>query len=368
MGELSVVYAYAVIPKGALTLASAEVRFQIDSETADPLAVEMYQVKDTNKLVEEFMLFANITVAKKILEFYPSLALLRCHPVPPSTRFEKLIKVTKKFGVELNAESGKALADSLDAAEVAGKPYFNKVLRIMITRCISQAKYFCSGEKLPDEYHHYGLAANIYTHFTSPIRRYADVVVHRMLAAATGIEALPPAYAEKSTINDICANINKRNYAAQISGRESVAMFSRIFFKGREHIVESAIIMDCKAKGIVVLVLKYGVESFIRLVPTDSQKERGEEVSVAGATDWTFDDEEFEFHSNSADMSLTLFQQVEVRISVEEREAYREELVLELVSVQPNSTSANSNPPKRPAPKKERATDKKRARNSKKAE
>ncbi len=309
-------------------------RFQIDSETADPLAVEMYQVKDTNRLVEEFMLFANIAVAKKIVEFYPSLALLRCHPVPPSTRFDQLVRVTRKLGFELNVESGKALADSLDAAVVEGKPFFNQVLRIMITRCMSQAKYFCSGEKLPDDYYHYGLAAKIYTHFTSPIRRYADVVVHRMLAAATGIEPLPPAYSEKSTINDVCDNINKRNYAAQMSGRESVSMFSRIFFKGRAHVVETGIVLDCRSQGVVVLVLRYGVEGFIRLIDSDSDGGgAGDDGASAQGGDgtWTFDESEYEYHNSTTGETVAMFQELRVRISVEERQAYREELVLTLV-------------------------------------
>jgi len=70
------------------------------------------------------------------------------------------------------------LAASLDAAVRAEDPYFNKLVRIMATRCMTQAVYFSSGEYSVPEYYHYGLAAPLYTHFTSPIRRYADVVVH----------------------------------------------------------------------------------------------------------------------------------------------------------------------------------------------
>ncbi len=323
-------------------------RFQIDSETADPLAVEMYEVKDTNRLVEEFMLFANIAVAKQICEFYPSLALLRCHPVPPANRFDQVVKVAASLGVTLNVDTGKALADSLDAAEVAGMPYFNNVLRIKITRCMSQARYFCAGERLPEEYRHYGLAANIYTHFTSPIRRYADVVVHRMLAAAIGIEPLPGAYSEKATISDVCVNINKRNYAAQLSGRESVAIFSRSFFKGEEVGVQKGVVMDCKAKGIVVLVRKYGVEGFVRLVGDDAPEEEGADASAAssrasaaagdaaadggGGGGWILDEENYTFRNSRTGAQLSIFQEVDVAISVEEREAYREELVLTLAA------------------------------------
>ena len=77
------------------------------------------------------------------------------------------------------------------------EPLFNKLLRILTTRCMTQAVYFPAGEVPPAQFYHYGLAASIYTHFTSPIRRYADDVVHRLLAAAEGIMPLPDEYREK---------------------------------------------------------------------------------------------------------------------------------------------------------------------------
>lgn len=74
--------------------------------------------------------------------------------------------------VEIHTDSAKALADSLDGARVDGFPYFNTLLRILATRCMMQAVYFCSG--MDSDFHHYGLASPIYTHFTSPIRRYLN--------------------------------------------------------------------------------------------------------------------------------------------------------------------------------------------------
>ena len=70
---------------------------------------------------------------------------------------------------------------------MASDSYVNRLVRILATRCMNQATYFCaSSVRSPADFHHYGLASPIYTHFTSPIRRYADVIVHRLLAATIG--------------------------------------------------------------------------------------------------------------------------------------------------------------------------------------
>ena len=167
------------IDMGALTLASPEVRFKLDSETQNPTDVSMYALKESNALVEEFMLLANITVSKKILRHFPTLSVLRRHQPPSREQFGPLLSAAAAVGVSLDISSSKALADSLDLAVKEEDPYFNKLLRILSTRCMMPAQYFCSGEIPKDQWHHYGLAAPVYTHFTSPIRRYADIIVHR---------------------------------------------------------------------------------------------------------------------------------------------------------------------------------------------
>ena len=159
------------IDAGALTLASPEVKFVLDSESLNPTDVQAYALLEANALVEEFMLLANVTVSKKILTQYPTLSVLRRHPSPNRAMFDGLISKARCKGFEIDIEDSKRLADSLDAAEVKGEPYFNKLLRILSTRCMSPAQYFCSGEYRATDWHHYGLAAPVYTHFTSPIRR-----------------------------------------------------------------------------------------------------------------------------------------------------------------------------------------------------
>lgn len=76
-------------------MASPEIRFQVDSETHDPIDVEAKKIRETNSMVEEFMLLANISVATKILQEFPECAMLRRHPEPPQSNFDPLIKAGK---------------------------------------------------------------------------------------------------------------------------------------------------------------------------------------------------------------------------------------------------------------------------------
>lgn len=86
------------IESGALVLASPEIRFQIDNETHDPIEVEAKKMRETNSMVEEFMLLANVSVAEKIEKEFPECAMLRRHPEPPQTNFEPLIKAGRNQG------------------------------------------------------------------------------------------------------------------------------------------------------------------------------------------------------------------------------------------------------------------------------
>ncbi|KAG7397620.1 exosome catalytic subunit dis3 [Phytophthora boehmeriae] len=273
------------IEAGALTLASPEVRFVLDTETQNPLDVQMYALRDTNALVEEFMLLANITVAKKIVRHFPTFSMLRRHPAPSKRQFDLLCSQAKAVGVEMHVDTSKQLQDSLDAADVIAQeeakgnkrkhgkkanPYFNKMLRIMTTRCMMPASYFSSGEVAPPEFHHYGLAAPIYTHFTSPIRRYADVVVHRLLAAAIGVAPLPDYLENKSHLHEISEQLNRRHHAAQLAGRASVSLHTLLYFQQYPTSTD-AVITKVKNNGVGVLLPRFGIEGMIFLCEKDEQ-------------------------------------------------------------------------------------------------
>lgn len=253
------------IDMGALTLASPEVRFKLDPEGENPTDVSMYALKEANALVEEFMLLANITVSKKILRHYPTLAVLRRHQPPSRDQFAPLLSAAKAVGISIDISSSKTLADSLDLAVRKDDPYFNKLLRILSTRCMMPAQYFCSGEMPKDQWHHYGLAAPVYTHFTSPIRRYADIIVHRLLASAIGVIPLPAVNADRARQRELAAHMNRRHRAAQQASRASVNLHTLMFFKGRA-CRETAYVLSVSADHrISVMVPRFGIEGSIDL-------------------------------------------------------------------------------------------------------
>lgn len=253
------------IEHGALTLASPEVRFRLDSETQNPTDVGAYALKEANAVVEEFMLLANITVSKKILRHFPTLGVLRRHPSPSKEQFTPLLNAARAVGVNLDISSSKALADSLDAAVRTGDPYFNKLLRMLSTRCMMPAQYFCSGEIPSDQWWHYGLAAPVYTHFTSPIRRYADVVVHRLLAAAINVCPLPASYADRSKQQELCTHMNRRHRAAQHASRASTNLHTVLYFRIRPSIVDGYV-LSIGLETITVLIPEYAIEGPVSLV------------------------------------------------------------------------------------------------------
>ncbi|KAK4560413.1 exosome catalytic subunit dis3 [Recurvomyces mirabilis] len=300
---------------GALNLASPEVRVQSESETSDPVDVQTKKLLDTNQLVEEFMLLANISVAGKNFEAFPQTALLRRHAAPPKNNFEELSNQLKvKKGLELRTESSKALADSLDTCVEPSEPFFNTLVRILATRCMMSAEYFCSGTQAESEFRHYGLASEIYTHFTSPIRRYADLEAHRQLAAAIEYESLDASLQSKSKLEAVCKNINVRHRNAQMAGRASVEYYVGQALKGRV-IVEDGFVMRIFSNGFVVFVPRFGIEGLIRL--RDMAGDGGREP------EGVFDVENYflEIKGEKMQAKVELFQKIKVKISDEAEES-----------------------------------------------
>lgn len=309
------------IEKGALTLASPEVRFEVDSETHDPIDLQTKELKETNSLVEEFMLLANISVAKHIHEHFPQCALLRRHPSPPLSNYDILIKACAGKGVSIAVETAKALASSLDQATLPEEPYFNTMLRIMATRCMMQALYFCSGTLPPEEYHHYGLAMPIYTHFTSPIRRYSDLVVHRLLAVTITADQTYPDLLDKHKTQQLCNHLNHRHKMAQYAARASIRLHTQLFFRDKAP-VEEGFVLFVHHNALQVLIPKYGLETML-FFDEHSKDSKSKLVVVPNDEEPSLEVQGVVFH---------LFDRLKIRIRVEKSSIQQSKLKLYLIS------------------------------------
>lgn len=177
---------------GALRLDNSK-RVYLYDEYGIPYDSKFYEHKDSNFLVEEFMLLANTTVAEVVSRTFPDSALLRRHPEPVMRKLREFESFCSKHGFELDTSSSVQFQQSLEQIrkKLHDDPLLFDILISYATRPMQLATYFCSGElKDGENGSHYALAVPLYTHFTSPLRRYPDIVVHRTLAAAIEAEEL----------------------------------------------------------------------------------------------------------------------------------------------------------------------------------
>jgi ribonuclease R/exosome complex exonuclease DIS3/RRP44 len=174
MDELAKILRRKRMAAGAISFDKVEVKFHLN-EAAEPIGVYFKQSKDANHLIEEFMLLANRKVAEFIGKQKKTF-IYRIHDEPNEDKLINLQTVIAKFGYSINFRSKAAISSSLNnlLSEVQGKKEQNLVDTLTI-RSMSKAAY--STENIG----HYGLAFDYYSHFTSPIRRYPDVMAHRLL-------------------------------------------------------------------------------------------------------------------------------------------------------------------------------------------
>ncbi len=202
---------------GAVKFDREELRFDVD-EKGKPVRCYFKKSKDANKLVEEFMLLANRTVAESIAIVpkgkKPKTLPYRIHDCPDPTKLETLREFVVKFGYKMKTGGTKgAISKSLNALldSCAGKKE-QKLIETVALRAMMKAKYSVHNIG------HYGLAFDYYTHFTSPIRRYPDTMVHRLLTKyQNGGRS-----ANKDHYEELCEHCSDMEQVAQNAERDSI--------------------------------------------------------------------------------------------------------------------------------------------------
>jgi len=165
--------------KGAIDFDRSEVKFEID-ENGKPLSVYFKRAKEANKLIEEFMLLANkyvaISIGKVAANKQADTFVYRIHDVPSPDKLESFNRFVSRFGYSIKTENRKSVTSTMNTllADVKEKPEQN-LLETLAVRTMAKAVYST------DNIGHYGLAFDHYSHFTSPIRRYPDMMVHRLI-------------------------------------------------------------------------------------------------------------------------------------------------------------------------------------------
>jgi ribonuclease R len=246
---------------GAITFDRVEVKFRLD-EKAHPVDVYLKENKDSNKLIEEFMLLANRRVAeyvgkqlsKQEGKEYPFVYRIHDSPVPD--KLEGFALFASRFGYKINTKSEKETAASINKLmkDIRGKREEN-VLEQLAIRSMSKAIY------TTDNIGHYGLAFDFYTHFTSPIRRYPDVMVHRLLDHY--LKGGKPAIADE--IEDGCRHSTEREIRASEAERASVKFKQVQYLLDRKDEIFNGMISGVTEWGLYVEIADSKCEGLLRI-------------------------------------------------------------------------------------------------------
>ena len=244
---------------GAISFETTEVKFKLD-EQGKPTGVYVKERKDAHKLIEDFMLLANRKVAEYVSKMgkgkHKFTFVYRVHDSPKPDALANFAQFAARFGYKINTKSDKEIAKSLNylMEDVEGKKEQN-VLTHLAIRSMAKAIYTTKVSS------HYGLAFDHYTHFTSPIRRYPDVMVHRLLFHYLngGLSANAEHY-EK-----LCQHSSQMEKKAADAERASIKYKQAEFLKDQVGSVYSGVISGVTEWGMYVEIIENKCEGMIRL-------------------------------------------------------------------------------------------------------
>ncbi len=259
MDELAKILRKRRMNQGAISFDRVEVKFNLD-EDANPTSVYFKEAKDANKLIEEFMLLANRKVAEFIGQKNKNPSgktfVYRVHDEPDTEKLASLQNIISKFGYKINTDTKESTSATLNQllADVHGKAESNMIETLAI-RSMSKAVY------TTQNIGHYGLAFDYYSHFTSPIRRYPDVMTHRLLQHYLDGGSSPKAelYEEK------CKHSSKREELASKAERDSIKYMQVKYMQNHKDEIFEGVITGVTEWGIYVEITKNKCEGMVRI-------------------------------------------------------------------------------------------------------
>jgi ribonuclease R len=244
---------------GAISFETTEVKFKLD-ETGKPIGVYVKERKDAHKLIEDFMLLANRKVAEHVSKMGKGknkyTFVYRAHDSPKPDALANFAQFAARFGYKINTKSDKETARSLNflMEDVEGKKEQN-VLTSLAIRSMAKAIYTTKSSS------HYGLAFDHYTHFTSPIRRYPDVMVHRLLFHyLNGGQSANADHYEK-----LCSHSSQMEKKAADAERSSVKYKQAEYLRDQVGNMFTGIISGVTEWGMYVEIIENKCEGMIRL-------------------------------------------------------------------------------------------------------
>jgi len=242
--------------EGAISFDKVEVKFNLNEEN-EPVGVFFKTSEEANKLIEEFMLLANKRVAMFIGKQTPKKTFVyRCHDEPDESKLNTLQTVISKFGYKINLKDKSSISTSLNTllSDVQGTKEQNLVDTLTI-RTMSKAYYSTNNIG------HYGLAFDYYSHFTSPIRRYPDVMTHRLLQDY--LDAKPSAKEEE--YEEKCHHSSEMESLATNAERDSIKFMQVKFMLDHQEEDFLGVISGVTEWGIYVEIISNKCEGMVRL-------------------------------------------------------------------------------------------------------